>query len=53
MLYIVYSSANIIRMRWSDNVTHMREIINANKILIEKPEGRGRFGNLGVDVLVS
>jgi hypothetical protein len=42
----MYSSADIIRMiksrrmRWMGHVTHMAEIRNSYKILVQKPEGK-------------
>jgi hypothetical protein len=58
-LHNLYSSTNMIRMikskrmRWAGNVAHMREKMNAYRILIGKPLGRPRHrceDNIKLDI---
>jgi hypothetical protein len=37
------------RMRWAGHVARMREMRNAYTLLVGKPEGKLRLGNLGVN----
>jgi hypothetical protein len=49
-LHNLYSSPNIIRMiksrrmRWAGHVARMREMRNADRILVGKPEGKKPLG---------
>jgi hypothetical protein len=46
----MYSSPNIVRvikwrrMRWAGHVAHMEEVKGVHKLLVGKPEGKGRLG---------
>jgi len=51
----LYSSPNIVwviksrRMRWAGHVARMGEERGVYRVLVGKPEGRNRWGDLGVD----
>ena len=51
----LYSSPNIVRvikssrMRWARHVARMGEESGVYRVLVGKPEGRIRWGDLGVD----
>jgi hypothetical protein len=43
-LHNLYSTPNIIRMRWAGHVARMGEKRNAYRILVRKPEGKRPLG---------
>jgi hypothetical protein len=43
-LHNLYSSPNIIRMRWAENVARLGETRYAYRILVGKPEGKRPVG---------
>ena len=51
----LYSSSNIVRviksrrMRWAGHVARMGEERGTYRVLVGKPEGKNRWGALGVD----
>ena len=54
-LNVLYSLPNIVRviksrkMRWAGHVARMGEERVAYRVLVGKPEGKNRWGDLGVD----